>query len=118
MRFKGIGVVVFGIACAVGAATQAGCAHSKTKGVDENGRAYEVVCADEAPTGSNISRFRCYRRWQVEDRRQQDRAAMERIQFDTKRPAIHGGGGGQQQRVVQNSGGGISSGSATALFAR
>jgi hypothetical protein len=84
MRMKALGVAILTASCALGA-TGSGCATTKNKSDDKD---YAVICTDEKPTGSNISRFRCRKRWQVEDRRASDRAAMERIQFDTRRPGL------------------------------
>jgi hypothetical protein len=44
-----------------------------------------VECDDRPPTGSNIGRLRCYRRTDIEQRREQDRRDLERMQYDTAR---------------------------------
>ena len=39
-----------------------------------------LVCQDQAPTGSHISRTTCYKRAQIEERGEQDREKMRRMQ--------------------------------------
>ena len=90
MSLKGIGIALFAAACALGA-TASGCATSKngTRGRSADGRQYTVICRDEAPTGSHISRFRCYRKFDVEQRRANDRAEIERMESQTMRTHIN-----------------------------
>jgi len=73
---------------------------SNSKEAQGTSSKYQVVCTDEAPTGSHISRSKCYRRYQQEDRRAQDRATMEKIQTDTSRPLVDPQGGGSGRREV------------------
>jgi hypothetical protein len=108
MRFVRPGVA-FAAACAF-SALAAGCVpawmasgyNSKDKDQKETSGKEQIICTDETPTGSHISRSRCYRRYQQEDRRAQDRATMEKIQTDSGRPALdpQGAGGGSGHREV------------------
>lgn len=97
MRLGGFVAVLVAVAagCAV-AASASGCVpacfihpsscqqRSSPKSAEKT---FEVECTDEAPTGTNISRSRCYRRGQAEERRQNDRAATEKLQTNTPRPS-------------------------------
>ncbi len=109
MRFVRLGLA-FAAACALGAPAAgcippwmaADCMNSKAKVKNEElNKNYQIVCTDDTPTGSNISRSRCFRRYQQEDRRVQDRATMEKLQTDGSRPALdpQGGGGGVRREV-------------------
>jgi len=51
------------------------------------GRVTVVECGATPPTGSNIGRFRCYRRSQIDERRENDQRAMERMYYDSSRKA-------------------------------
>ncbi|HTE50975.1 MAG TPA: hypothetical protein VK698_08905 [Kofleriaceae bacterium] len=66
------------------AAALAGCGTMYTKdGTD--GRKYATVCSEEAPTGSHISRLKCYRKQTLVDRQDQDRRNLERQRNDWAR---------------------------------
>lgn len=46
----------------------------------------DIVCTKEALTGTHIKETRCYRRADVDERREKDRAAMERLMINANRP--------------------------------
>ncbi len=82
MRLRRIEIAILAAACALGAAVS-GCA---TSGGQKTGdKKYTVVCSDEPPTGSTISRLRCHREIDVQERQRRDHRAMEKIQFETNR---------------------------------
>ena len=64
------------------AASVLGCAGSRQKGAAGD----EVVCTHEPVTGSHIVEARCFTRSQIEERRAQDRAAVERMIIQANRP--------------------------------
>lgn len=88
MRLTRVQGVVFAAACALAGA--AGCASSTANRTDKN---YKVVCADSAPTGSNISRLKCWRERDVAERTAKDRATMEKLHYDTPRRTREDGKG-------------------------
>jgi hypothetical protein len=53
---------------------------------DENAKGNDLVCTKEAMTGTHIKETRCYRRAEVDERREKDRAAMERLMINANRP--------------------------------
>ena len=46
----------------------------------------DVICFDEVGTGSHIAEPRCYRRSEIDDRRDSDKALLERAQLNSNRP--------------------------------
>jgi len=64
------------------------------------GKDDDVVCTEEPVTGTNVSRLRCYKRLQGEDRGQPDRAKSDPQGERGKNPRIVTGGSPQPRLTV------------------
>jgi hypothetical protein len=104
MRLRQFGIATLAAACALGA-TAAGCTTSSPNG-KKTDKPYTVECDEDAPTGSHISRLRCYRRPDREERTRRDRETMEKIQYNTARPQKADGTAPSRPLVLQSSSGG------------
>lgn len=66
-------------------ALAAGCGGVGNKADDPQ---YVTVCSDKAVTGSHVSRTRCHRKIDAEERERRDRRFMEQMQHESvRRPA-------------------------------
>ena len=72
---------ILAAACALGAA--AGCATSSKQQTGD--KKYVTVCTEDAPTGSHISRLKCYRKVDQDERTRQDRSNLEKMRSGTTR---------------------------------
>jgi hypothetical protein len=64
-----------------------GSCQEHARSVPQNATASDdVVCRNEALTGSHIVERRCYRRSDMDERRKLDRAVMERLMIQSNRP--------------------------------
>lgn len=64
----------------------AACEANATVGPRLAAPRHEVVCRNEALTGSHIVERRCYRLSDIEERSARDRAVMERLIIEANRP--------------------------------
>jgi hypothetical protein len=71
-------------ACAIALST--GCGPPSLAGQGRSAVHDDLVCVNEAPTGSHIAETRCYKRSEIEERRKADRALLENSQIHSNRP--------------------------------
>jgi hypothetical protein len=69
--------------CGPSCANQPGCAQTTPSGPSAGD---DVVCVNEVGTGSHIAEPQCYRRSEIKDRRDADRATLEKAQMNSNRP--------------------------------
>lgn len=92
MRVAGYGAVVVALGaialwmsgCGPSCASQQGGCQTSQYAQDPTGD--DIVCFNEVGTGSHIAEPRCYRRSEIDDRRDSDRARLERAQMNSNRP--------------------------------
>ena len=58
-----------------------GCQQSTATGTRD-----DLICVKDAQTGSHIAESRCYRRSDLDERRESDRAILEKAQMSGNRP--------------------------------
>jgi hypothetical protein len=90
MRLACFGVVVAcalaiaGSGCGPSCASQpAACGQTTPSGPTASD---DIVCVNEVGTGSHIAEPQCYRRSEIKDRRDADRATLEKAQMNSNRP--------------------------------
>jgi hypothetical protein len=76
----------FGAGCAAPCRSGGACDDTRAPGQEQAASDEDMVCVNEPVTGSHIVQQRCSRRSDVDERRQQDRATMEKVQIDAHRP--------------------------------
>jgi hypothetical protein len=81
-------ISVFGVLGGCGApcsSTAPGCQRS-TGAQGPTGAREELICIKDAQTGSHIVEARCYKRSDLDERRESDRAILEKAQMGGNRP--------------------------------
>jgi hypothetical protein len=92
MRLACFGVVVASAlavatsGCGPSCAVQPGACQDPMVSKTGPSAADDIVCVNEVGTGSHIAEPQCYRRSEIKDRRDADRAALERAQMNSNRP--------------------------------
>lgn len=94
MRVAGYGAVVVALGaiaiwmsgCGPSCAVQQGGCKTHSLHAQDPTAGDDVVCFNEVGTGSHIAEPRCYRRSEIDDRRESDRARLEKAQMNSNRP--------------------------------
>ena len=88
MSIKRLEMALLAAACGLAISASACVSSSKPRSTATASNEPEFVCADEAPTGSNISRMTCRNRADVDERTRDDQAALQRARMRGASPNL------------------------------
>jgi hypothetical protein len=81
VSLAGVSVAALGGCSAQCSSSAPGCQQPTATGARD-----DLICVKDAQTGSHIAESRCYRRSDLDERRESDRAILEKAQMSGNRP--------------------------------